>query len=143
MRYYLDTNILIFTLFSEDKTENLSRDVMDILSDYENLFYTNTVCIRELLHLYKSDHVDIKKSKVKNALKIIEAVLDANIKIIPVTEAHLNTYAVMEIPYGNHNDPNDHIIIAQSICDRIPVITSDSKFKLYENQGLKMVLNKR
>jgi len=46
-------------------------------------------------------------------------------------------------PASDHKDPNDHIIIAQSISDKIPVISSDRKFKLYEKQGLKLVFNKR
>jgi PIN domain nuclease of toxin-antitoxin system len=116
---------------------------MDILSDYGNLFYTSSVCMGELLHLYKSNHIEFKKSNIKNAQKILDAIRDADIKIMPVTENHLHTYANLEIEYDRHNDPNDHLIIAQSISDKIPVISSDRKFKLYENQGLKLVLNKR
>ena len=43
----------------------------------------------------------------------------------------------------DHNDPNDHMIIAQSLSDKIPIISSDKKFKHYESQGLQLVLNKR
>ena len=39
--------------------------------------------------------------------------------------------------------PFDHMIIAQSISDKIPIISSDSKFPFYENQGLQFVFNKR
>lgn len=36
MRYYLDTNILIFVL-NKDMKDNLSSDVLQILMDYANL----------------------------------------------------------------------------------------------------------
>jgi PIN domain nuclease of toxin-antitoxin system len=49
----------------------------------------------------------------------------------------------MNIDVGKHNDPNDHAIIAQAIADKIPVISSDHKFKSYISQGLKLVFNKR
>ena len=52
------------------------------------------------------------------------------------------TYAGLET-VTDHKDPNDHMIIAQSISDKIPVISSDKKFKLYENHGLQLVFNKR
>jgi len=35
------------------------------------------------------------------------------------------------------------MIIAQAISDKMPVISSDRKFKLYEKQGLQLVFNKR
>jgi PIN domain nuclease of toxin-antitoxin system len=143
MRYYLDTNILIFYLFSKNKTDNLSTDVLNILSDYDNLFYTSSICVGELLHLYKSDNIIFKKEKTKNPKRILDALNEANIKIVMASENHLKFYAGMNISYSEHNDPNDHIIISQSICDKIPVISSDKKFKLYEKQGLQFIFNKR
>ena len=69
--------------------------------------------------------------------------LDTNIKIITTTEKHLIAFANLDIPYSDHKDPNDHMIIAQAISDKIPIISSDRKFKLYESQGLQFVFNKR
>jgi PIN domain nuclease of toxin-antitoxin system len=46
-------------------------------------------------------------------------------------------------PSRDHKDPNDHMIIAQAISDKIPLISSDNKFKPYEKQGLQLVFNKR
>jgi PIN domain nuclease of toxin-antitoxin system len=46
-----------------------------------------------------------------------------------LNEHHLLKYAEMNIPVKEHNDPNDHVIIAQAISDKIPLISSDNKFK--------------
>jgi len=143
MRYYLDTNILIFYLFSGDNKNDLSHDVLSILTDYYNLFYTSSICISELLHLHKSGDIVFKKSNLKDAKKILDAIHEANIEVVAVKEKHLMTYADLDIYYSEHNDPNDHLIIAQSISDKIPVISSDKKFKLYEKQGLNLIFNKR
>jgi len=55
---------------------------------------------------------------------------------------HLLQYAELAIASG-HKDPNDHIIIAQAISDKIPIISSDQKFKEYVNQGLEFIFNRR
>ncbi|GAB6012152.1 type II toxin-antitoxin system VapC family toxin [Viscerimonas tarda] len=63
-------------------------------------------------------------------------------EIKPLTIEHLTEYARLSPAYG-HKDPNDHIIIAQAISDKIPLISSDTKFKHYTSQGLNFIFNKR
>ena len=53
---------------------------------------------------------------------------------------HLEMLANLPL-FPNHNDPNDRLIIAQAIRDRIPLISSDSKFNQYTNQGLELIFN--
>ncbi len=43
--------------------------------------------------------------------------------------------------YSNHFDPSDHLIISHAICNRIPLISDDVKFKFYRNQGLQLIEN--
>ena len=140
MRYYLDTNILVFLLFDKNPDDNLDKNTLEIFANYENIFYTSSVAICELFHLYKSG--DFKTSKYKTPAEVFNAIDNIGITIKPITREHLKYYSELEA-VQNHSDPNDHIIIAQSISDKIPVISSDKKFKLYENQGLQLVFNKR
>jgi PIN domain nuclease of toxin-antitoxin system len=140
MRYYLDTNILVFLLFDKKPDDNLSRNVLDILAGYENIFYTSSVSIRELFHLYKSG--DFKTSGYKTPADVFNAIDNIGITIKPVTREHLERYSELDVVQG-HNDPNDHAIIAQSISDKIPLISSDHKFKHYIPQGLELIFNKR
>jgi PIN domain nuclease of toxin-antitoxin system len=137
MRYYLDTNILIFVLGNRDE---LSARTLDILEDYSNRFYLNTVVIREIILLYKEKKLEYLKYKTYQDLFVVIDKLDYEIK--PVQKRHLFTYAEL-LPARDHKDPNDHMIIAQSISDKIPVISSDQKFKLYQDQGLQLIFNKR
>jgi len=140
MRYYLDTNILVFLLFDKNSDDNLDNNALAILADYENIFYTSSVTICELFYLYKSG--DFKTSKYKNPAEVFNAIDNIGIEIKSATKEHLRYFSELNAVQG-HKDPNDHMIIAQSISDKIPIISSDRKFKLYESQGLQLVFNKR
>jgi len=140
MRYYLDTNMLVFLVFDKNPNDNLDNKVLEIFSNYENIFYTSSVAICELFHLYKSG--DFKTSKYKKPSEVFAAIDNIGIEIKHTTKEHLKLFSEL-VTYAEHKDPNDHMIIAQAISDRIPIISSDRKFKLYEKQGLQLVFNRR
>ena len=138
MRYYLDTNMLIFILMNEDN--RISRDVREILDDYSNRFYVSSVAVREFIHVYKSGGV--RDALHRTIEKLFAAMEKSGIEIVPLDKHHLLQYATMETAAG-HKDPNDHAIIAQAISDKIPIISSDRMFKEYVRQGLEFVYNRR
>jgi PIN domain nuclease of toxin-antitoxin system len=41
-----------------------------------------------------------------------------------------------------HNDPSDHIIISHAITNRMALISADTRFPWYRNQGLELIENK-
>jgi PIN domain nuclease of toxin-antitoxin system len=130
--------MLIFVLF--DDNDKIHRDVQAILADYSNQFYVSAEVVRELIHLFKTKNIgDLYNKRTSDILVSIE---EANIEIKPLTKHQLKTYIAMETAKG-HNDPIDHIIIAQAISDKIPLISSDNQFKHYTSQGLQFVFNKR
>ena len=140
MRYYLDTNILAFILFDKSLEDNCDKNTCNILSDYENIFYISSIAMRELVKLYNDG--ELKSVKYKSNKELFLFINELNYEIKPFTKQHVMTYAELDaVP--DHNDPNDHMIIAQAISDKIPIISSDKKFKSYENQGLQFVFNKR
>ncbi len=51
MRFYLDTNILIYLLRAE--RDELCPDVLSVISNYESIMLTSTVCVQELIHLFQ------------------------------------------------------------------------------------------
>ena len=138
MRYYLDTNVLIYVLMQD--YDSISRDVEYMLDDYANRFYVSSVVVRELIHTYKTG--DIKDVCIKSVIGLFDAMENSGIEIVPMNRFHLLKYAELETAAG-HRDPNDHIIISQAISDKIPIISSDRKFKEYVGQGLKFVYNRR
>lgn len=74
-----------------------------------------------LIHLvHRGDIVLRKGTGLLSMLRSYE------IEIVLVDKRHLHTMENLTPIYG-HNDPNDHIIIAQAISDKITLISSDTK----------------
>jgi PIN domain nuclease of toxin-antitoxin system len=140
MRYYLDTNIIVFYLFDKNFDDNLDFRVLNILEDSVNLLYCSYVTVKEAIHLQKQGR--IKLSKQQKDKTILDLLNEAGIAIVPVTKEHLLVYETLHY-VQKHNDPNDLLIIAQSISDKIPLISSDGELKHYVDQGLQFVFNKR
>lgn len=138
-RYFLDTNILAF-LISGD-IDSISHEVRNILKDYSNLMYTNSIAMAELLQLYRINK--LQTNLHKSALEIYKAIEEEfHIEILPFSKHHLTEMIKLEIAEG-HNDPFDHAIISQAISEKMILISSDRQFKNYTNQKLKLVFNKR
>ena len=136
MRYYLDTNIILFVLFD---SSSLSSDVHRIISDYENILYTSIVCVQELIHLGQTGKI---RTAHKDMAGLIADIEGLGVEIRPVGRKPLEAFARLPLKEG-HGDPNDRLIIAQSMSDRIALISSDRKFAQYEREGLKFVFNRR
>ena len=140
MRYLLDTNIFIYLVIDPDQ---LSRDVKAILDDYDNTFYMSSESVKELI-------VGFNNGKLVSrfwdtAAKMVKDITNRYfIRILPVGEEHMDTYAHLTLNLAeDHRDPSDHVIIAHAITNRMPLVSSDRKFKFYEDQGLELVFNER
>ena len=81
-RYLLDTNIVLFSLFSPNELE---RNVNYLLKDYNSLFYVSSLSIQEIIHLYKRNKIKTNWKKPEDILPSIEM----NFKILPVKREHL------------------------------------------------------
>lgn len=141
MRFYLDTNILIFLL--DSRKGEISATVAKQVFDYGNLLYTSMVCVHEFVHLFQIGKQPSAASKWKSELPHVGRWLEnLGIEVKPVTMENIEMLASLPL-VKDHRDPNDRLIIAQAISDRIPLVSSDRKFHLYERFGLKYVYNKR
>lgn len=142
MRLYLDTNILYFLLLKNDT--DISPEVSELLGDYNTVLYTSTICVQELIHLCHIGKIPIgkKKSLLKAPREILQWLNDINVMIVPINDNHLAVYADIPI-FEDHRDPNDRLLIAQAICDRATLVSSDHKFSRYVKYGLSFQFNKR
>ena len=59
---------------------------------------------------------------------------DLDVRVLPYTANH--AFFLFDLP-PLHPDPFDRQIIAQALCEGIPVMTCDEKFSLYK--GLKVL----
>ena len=75
------------------------------------------------------------KLKFENPLKEIirTAIKESGLKILPIQAEHI--YFIEDLPF-HHKDPFDRIIIAQSLVEKMPIITSDVVFDQYKTKRL-------
>ena len=140
MRYLLDTNIFLFSALDPDC---LSSDVKSILDDYDNTFCMSAESVKELIVAFNNGKLVAKHWKTAKDM-VVSIREKYFIRILPIGEEHLETYARLEVNEAQgHKDPSDHMIIAHAITNRMPLISSDQKFKFYEKQGLELVFNER
>ena len=136
MRYLLDTNIFVYLRLDP---VNLSRDVAAILQDYDSELYLSTESIRELIVLYR--HKNFLSKRWSSPIEMLHSIYDSDgIQLISPTKEDFETFARLE-PDAGHNDPSDHIIIAQAITRNLPLISSDTRFPYYRPQGLDLIYN--
>lgn len=142
MRYYLDTNILVF-LSTKRVQDEFTAEVLDIVSGYTDILLASTACVQEFIHLLQIEKFTPRYLREGLcAENVIEWLKTCNVEIVPVTEKHLQTYAALPM-YADHRDPNDRIIVAQAIADHVPLISSDRKFNHYVKSGLDFIFNER
>jgi PIN domain nuclease of toxin-antitoxin system len=127
MRYLIDTNILIFALSNQEYY--IDKNVYSLLTDYENSIFVSSSSVFEAVHLYQTGRIKTSFKTVTDFLKAIKT--GFNIQLLHSKTEHFDTFAKLPAVPG-HNDPIDRIIIAQSITEKIPLISSDSKFKHYK-----------
>ena len=137
-RYLIDTNI--FIEMNRDPAL-LSRDIWAVLSDYENQIFISVESLKELVHMYNTKQWmhKIWPSKRQMIASVSELF---QIQSLPVTTDVVEKYADMFInTFQHHNDPSDHIIVAQALLMNLTLISDDNKFSYYRNQGLQLIEN--
>lgn len=141
MRYYFDTNILVFLMTGQ--REEICQDVQEIISNYAHIMMTSSVCAQELVHLNQiGKFAPYKRACVPSPSGVLQWLDDMNIEVVLINKRHIQCFS--ELPMQpDHRDPNDRLIIAQAIADKIPLVSSDRKFEWYRKHGLDFLFNER
>ena len=140
MRYLLDTNIFIY--LSTDR-ENLSLDVISMLSESDALLYISAESVRELIIAYNNKGLGNKQWKTaEDMVRSIEETYF--VEILPIAKDVMQTYSLLSVNKTmNHKDPSDHVIISHAMTLGIPLISSDTRFPYYTRQGLNLIFNEK
>jgi PIN domain nuclease of toxin-antitoxin system len=127
MKILIDTHIFLWYVINHQK---LNESTKLIINDRENIIYISQASIWEIA--------------IKNSLgklnfnspfrEFIEEQIRVNdFNILTFNLCHFEEVTKLSF---HHRDPFDRIIIAQSIIEKIPIISYDKMFKFYDIQLL-------
>ena len=121
MRLLLDTVVLIFAV---ESPERLTKRATTLLQNTENVLELSAISLSEIA-------IKAARGKLKlSAADLHRALEDLDLRILPYTAHH--AFYLFDLP-RHHEDPFDRQIIAQAVCEKIPVVTCDEKFGLYKD----------
>lgn len=139
MQLLLDTNIYVYMVNERDR---LTPDVVSLLEDPENLLYLSAESVHELVTAYRAK--GLLRGLFPSERRMVDYILSDYAIAIDYPDAHvLRHLADLHInEQQEHRDPVDHLIIAQAIAHHMTLVSSDSKFPFYRQQGLQLVENR-
>lgn len=122
MKFLLDTQAFLWMV-----TDNslVSKKIKKLFLDQENIFYLSLVSIWEM-----SIKMSLGKLKVQQPFEkfILNQLQENFIEQLPIHFRHVTK--VRTLPF-HHRDPFDRLLIAQSLIEDLPVVSSDSAFAKY------------
>lgn len=122
MKLLLDTHTFIWWA---DQPEKLSPAVLSALKDEANELLLSVASVWEM-------QIKIQLGKLKLSLPLKDLIKnqqDTNdLMVSPVTLTHV--LALDSLPF-HHKDPFDRLLIAQSIEEKLTIVTADSQFSSY------------
>jgi PIN domain nuclease of toxin-antitoxin system len=127
VKLLLDTHAFIW--WDNDKSQ-LSQPALDACLDQSNTLFLSIASIWEM-------QIKIQTGKLSFTIpleqRIIEQTRINGLKILPIRQKHIYTLAVLP---DHHRDPFDRLLIAQSIYEKMTLISHDAQIKQYSLQLL-------
>jgi PIN domain nuclease of toxin-antitoxin system len=121
MKLLLDTHTYIW--FSEDNPE-LSSKVKQLIENPNNTSYISIASLWEM-----SIKISIGKLTIKRDFKaMLSDLANSGIEILPISFEHVLKSGFL--PF-HHRDPFDRMIIAQSMCENMKLLSADVIFDEY------------
>ncbi len=125
MRLILDTITFIWAISTP---ERLSRAAMSAVRKATAMREISVASLTEIAVKQTRGRLTLSKADA------IAGVADLRLRVLPYGTEH--AFRLFDLP-THHADPFDRQIIAQALVEKIPVVTPDESFKLYE--GLKVI----
>ncbi|HEV7350768.1 type II toxin-antitoxin system VapC family toxin [Telluribacter sp.] len=122
MKYLIDTQILLWIFGDHSR---LSQKALGVIKQADIQLFVSAVSFWEIAIKISLDKLTLPVSLEQ----FVEDTLANDIEIIGLEISHI--LKVASLPY-HHRDPFDRLIIAQSLVESLPILSSDDKFSLYE-----------
>lgn len=135
-RLMLDTCVVVDMLLDFD---GLDRSVLALLEDPENALCASFETMRELVVLFNNKKIFSRHwNKAEEVIRTVEE--DLEVEFLPLRRHVGYTYSRLQLnEEQDHRDPSDHIIVSHAITEHITLLSSDTRFWSYRNQGLELI----
>jgi PIN domain nuclease of toxin-antitoxin system len=120
MRCLLDTHALVWWLFDPPR---LSRRAHDAIADPENVILVSAVSAFEVTNKYR---IGKWEGIAPLALAFDKIIADLDFDIISIEARHASFAGLLA---GEHRDPFDRLLAAQSQMEDVPIITVDEQIR--------------
>ncbi len=125
MRLLLDTATLIYAV---ESPERLRQRAAAAIRNPDNILELSAISVVEIA-------INTGLGKLIFPVDALQlAIQSLDVRLLSYTADH--AIALFGLP-AHHSDPFDRQLIAQALCEKIPVVTPDEKFSLYK--GLKII----
>jgi PIN domain nuclease of toxin-antitoxin system len=123
MKYLLDTHAFLWWI---DDSPRLSAEARGVIGDGRNQIFFSAASGWEIAVKSRLGKLVLPRLPGKY---IPEQVRLNDFQVMPVELSH--ALHVHSLPL-HHRDPFDHVLIAQSVLEGMPIITRDGQFAAYE-----------
>ena len=123
MKVLLDTHCWLWWLAEPEK---LSDKVIGIIGSPDNEIFISSASSWEIAIKYASGKLPLPEKPEHYVMSRLQRDGFMTLKI-----EHLHALKAGALPL-HHNDPFDRMLIAQAQVEKIPIITSDKKFSMYD-----------
>lgn len=127
MRHIIDTHTFIWYATADKRLSNKAREIIKSKSG----IYVSVASIWEMAVKVSIGKLAFKETFEKFVNRQIRV---NNYTILQINRPHLFRLSSLEL---HHRDPFDRLIICQSLVEKIPIVSKDEIFDLYE--GLEVI----
>lgn len=121
----LDSHIFLWILQEPDKLGPLAKILLS-----KNTSYVSAASIWEL---------GIKRAKGRlafSASELLGGVADIGAELLEISSSHIITATSLKL---KHSDPFDHMLVAQAISERLPLLTCDKEILSINHSELRLI----
>jgi PIN domain nuclease of toxin-antitoxin system len=123
MRILIDTHVLLWGLQDEDRLSDRVRNLLPV----EDVW----ISVASLWEIIAKVQVGKLSLPTPVGEYLSEKLLGNGVSVLPLTFAHVRRLADLPL---HHRDPFDRILVAQSLEEKLPLISADPLFKKYSVQ---------
>jgi PIN domain nuclease of toxin-antitoxin system len=123
LKFLFDSNVLLWSFSNRSK---LTPRVRQIIDDSQNEFFVSRTSLWELSATVAAGRISMPGNSIQALIDQLET---ASLPILELENRYI--LRTETLPY-HHSDPFDRILIAQAMEENLTILSSDSKFPLYD-----------